>query len=143
MVNLMGYQAPLYGRFTGQLPVDPLPFSALRGFLPRYSAAERVAVYAVAGGIPAYLERFDDAESIGTNIQRLFIRRTSMFRSEPFLLISDVIRRETQNYEAILKAVASGHRTPRQIGTVLGLTSSYLSSYLKQCASTFASSLPT
>jgi AAA+ ATPase superfamily predicted ATPase len=135
MVNLMGYQAPLYGRFTGQLPVDPLPFSALRGFLPRYSAAERVAVYAVAGGIPAYLERFDDAESIGTNIQRLFIRRTSMFRSEPFLLISDVIRRETQNYEAILKAVASGHRTPRQIGTVLGLTSSYLSPYLKQSES--------
>jgi len=104
----MGYHAPLYGRFTAQLPVDPLPFSALSDFLPRYSAAERVAVYAVAGGIPAYLERFDDAESVGANIRRLFMRRTGMFRSEPFILVGDVIRRETQTYEAVLKAVAAG-----------------------------------
>jgi len=135
MVNLMGYQAPLYGRFTAQLPVDPFPFSALRDFLPQYTTAERVVVYAMAGGIPAYLERFNDTESIGANIQRLFIRRTGMFRSEPFLLIGDVIRRETQTYEAVLKAVATGHRTPSEIGTELGLASSYLSPYLKQLES--------
>lgn len=132
MVELMSYQAPLFGRFTGQLPVDPLPFATLQDFLPRYSAAQRVAVYAVAGGIPAYLERFNDAENVGTNIQRLFMRRAGMFRSEPFILIGDVIRRETQTYEAVLKAVAAGHRTPNEIGTALGKTSSYLSSYLKQ-----------
>jgi AAA+ ATPase superfamily predicted ATPase len=132
MVELMGYHAPLYGRFTAQLPVDPLPFPALGDFLPRYPAAERVAVYAVTGGIPAYLERFDSTESIGSNIQRLFMRRTGMFRSEPFLLVGDVIRRETQTYEAVLKAVASGRRTPQEIGSMLGVTSSYLSPYLKQ-----------
>jgi AAA+ ATPase superfamily predicted ATPase len=132
MVELMGYHAPLYGRFTAQLPVDPLPFAALRDFLPRYPAAERVAVYAVTGGIPAYLERFDSTENIGSNIQRLFMRRTGMFRSEPFLLVGDVIRRETQTYEAVLKAVASGRRTPQEIGSMLGVTSSYLSPYLKQ-----------
>lgn len=43
MVELMGYHAPLYGRFTAQLPVDPLPFPVLRDFLPRYPAAERGA----------------------------------------------------------------------------------------------------
>ncbi len=132
MVNLMAYNAPLYGRFTAQLPVDPLPFSALHEFLPRYAAAERVAVYAVTGGIPAYLERFSDGESLGANIQRLFMRRTGMFRSEPFLLVEDVIRRETQTYEAILKAVASGRHTPQEIGSALDVTSSYLSPYLKQ-----------
>jgi AAA+ ATPase superfamily predicted ATPase len=132
MVELMGYHAPLYGRFTAQLPVDPLPFPALRDFLPQYPAEERVAVYAVTGGIPAYLERFDSTESIGSNIQRLFMRRTGMFRSEPFLLIGDVIRRETQTYEAVLKAVASGRRTPQEIGSMLGVTSSYLSPYLKR-----------
>lgn len=135
MVDLMGYQAPLYGRFTAQLPVDPLPFPALREFLPHYPAAERVAVYAVAGGIPAYLERFNDAESVRANIQRLFMRRTGMFRSEPFILVGDVIRRETQTYEAVLKAVAAEQRTPHEIGTTLDLTSSYLSPYLKQLES--------
>ncbi len=135
MVGLMGYQAPLYGRFTAQLPVDPLPFPALRDFLPRHPATERVAVYAVAGGIPAYLERFNDARSVGANMQRLFMRRTGMFRSEPFILIGDVIRRETQTYEAVLKVVAAGRRTPQEIGATLGLTSSYLSPYLKQLES--------
>ena len=135
MVDLMGYHAPLYGRFTAQLPVDPLPFPALGDFLPRYSAAERVAVYSVTGGIPAYLERFNDAESVGANIRRLFMRRTGMFRSEPFILVGDVIRRETQTYEAVLKAVAAGCRTPQEIGKTLDLTSSYLSPYLKQLES--------
>jgi AAA+ ATPase superfamily predicted ATPase len=132
MVDLISYHAPLYGRFTAQLPVDPLPFPALSEFLPGYSAAERVSVYAVTGGIPAYLERFDAAQGLGANIKRLFMRRTGMFRSEPFVLIGDVIRRETQTYESVLKAIAGGGRTPQEIGEILGLTSSYLSPYLKQ-----------
>ncbi len=135
MVDLMSYQAPLYGRFTAQLPVAPLAFPTLQEFLPRYSAAERVAIYAVVGGVPAYLERFNDAQTIGANIQRLFMQRTGMFRSEPFMLIGDVIRRETQTYEAVLRAVAGGQRTPHDIGTMLDLSSSYLSPYLKQLES--------
>ena len=135
MTRLMGYDAPLYGRFTAQLPVEPLPFPTLKEFLPRYSVAERVAVYAVAGGIPAYVERFNDRQSVGANIQRLFVQRTGMFRSEPFLLIGDVIRRETQTYESVLKAVASGLHTPAEIAKALEVSSSYLSSYLRQLES--------
>ena len=86
MENLKNYDAPLYGRFTAQLPVDPLPFPVLRDFLPRFETAELVAVYAVVGGIPGYLERFDGQQTLGENIKRLFVRRTGMFRSEPFLL---------------------------------------------------------
>ncbi len=85
-----------------------------------------------AGFLLVYLERFDDGKSVGANIQRLFVRRTDMFRSEPFLLIGDVIRRETQTYEALLKVVASGLHTPAEIGKALEQTPSYLSPYLKQ-----------
>jgi uncharacterized protein len=132
MVNLMSYQAPLYGRFTAQLPVDPLPFGVLQDFLPRYTAAERVAVYAVTGGVPAYLEHFDTKKSVGENIRNLFIRRSGVFRSEPFVLIGDVIRRETQTYESVLKSIAAGNKTPQEIGGQMGVSSSYLSPYLKQ-----------
>jgi AAA+ ATPase superfamily predicted ATPase len=55
-----------------------------------------------------------------------------MFRSEPFMLIGDVIRREATTYESILKAIAEGHHVPQEIGAELGLTSAYLSPYLKQ-----------
>jgi len=47
MEQLQRYQSPLYGRFTARLPVDPLPFGALAELYPRYTATERVAIYAI------------------------------------------------------------------------------------------------
>ncbi|MEW5987532.1 MAG: ATP-binding protein [Chloroflexota bacterium] len=80
MVDLLNYQAPLYGRFTAQMFINPLPFAALADFFPRYSAAERVATYAVLGGVPGYLQRFNSQQSLATNIrQHLF--RASTFAS--------------------------------------------------------------
>ena len=57
MSRLQERQAPLYGRFTAQLPVGPLPFSALAEFFPKMTAAERVGVYAIFGGVPACLRQ--------------------------------------------------------------------------------------
>lgn len=132
MVNLKAYHAPLYGRFTAQLQVEPLPFPDLAGFLPRYSVAQRVAVSAIVGGIPAYLERWKDTQSLRRNVERLFIKRTGMFRDEPFVLIADVIRRDSEVYESILRAIAAGERTPKDIGLAIDRPSSHLGFYLQQ-----------
>ncbi|MEM7802565.1 MAG: ATP-binding protein, partial [Chloroflexota bacterium] len=59
MVDMLGYHAPLYGRFTGQLPLSHLPFATVTDFFPNYSAEERVATYAVLGGVAGYWERFN------------------------------------------------------------------------------------
>ena len=37
MVDMMTYHAPLYGRFTAQFPVDPLPFAQARHFPQLFS----------------------------------------------------------------------------------------------------------
>jgi hypothetical protein len=74
------YNAPLYGRFTAHLHLKPLPFVATAEFLPRYPAAERVAVYAILGGIPAYLERFDGSLTLADNVKRHIFRPTGIFR---------------------------------------------------------------
>jgi AAA+ ATPase superfamily predicted ATPase len=129
MVDLLHYQAPLYGRVTAQLPIEPLPYATLADFFPDYSSAERVATYAVLGGVPAYLEQFDPQQSLSANIRYHLFRRTGMFRSEPMVLISDLVR-ETRNYEAVLRAVATGQHTPVTIAKVTGLTTSNLSPYL-------------
>ena len=131
MVDLMSSQAPLFGRFTARLPVEPLPFAALAEFFPHYAAAERVATYAVLGGVPAYLEQFDPEHNLNDNIRRHLFRRTGMFRSEPELLINDLVR-ETRNYEATLRAVASGARTPAEMAEITGLVSPNLAPYLKR-----------
>jgi AAA+ ATPase superfamily predicted ATPase len=83
----------------------------------------------VLGGVPAYLERFDDSQSLSANIRRHLFRRAGMFRSEPAVLISDLVR-ETRTYEAVLRAVAAGNHTPAEIAGVTGLTSSNLPPYL-------------
>ena len=129
MVDLLQYQAPLYGRVTAQLPVDPLPYATLADFFPQYTTAERVATYAVLGGVPAYLERFDDRQSLSANIRRHLFRRTGMFRSEPAVLIGDLVR-ETRTYEAVMRSVATGSHTPAEISKVSGLAASNLSPYL-------------
>jgi len=83
MVDMLSYRAPLYGRATAQLGLKPLPFRAISQFFPRYSAEQCVAVYAILGGIPAYLERFDDAVSIGVNVREQILSITSIFQHEP------------------------------------------------------------
>lgn len=129
MVDLLHHQSPLYGRITAQLPIEPLSFATLSEFLPRYSIAERVATYAVLGGVPAYLERFDERRSLGANIRRHLFRRTGMFRNEPEVLIGDLVR-ETRSYETILRAIAMGNHTPAKIGKLTGLSSPNISPYL-------------
>jgi AAA+ ATPase superfamily predicted ATPase len=131
MVDMMAYKAPLHGRFTAQMPIDPLPFAALREFFPKYDAAERVATYAVLGGIPAYLEHFNPQANLSDNIRGNLFRRTGMFRSEPDILVSDLVR-ETRVYESVLRAVANDLRTPAEISVETGIPPQNLPPYLKR-----------
>jgi AAA+ ATPase superfamily predicted ATPase len=130
MTDLMTYQSPLYGRMTAQFPVQPLSFAALREFLPRYDVHKRLAVYAILGGVPAYLERWDDGDTLAGNVTRLFLQRTGWFHNEPLVLISDLTQRETVNYEAILKAIADGRHTRDEIAAFTAIPSPSLSHYL-------------
>ena len=130
MTDLVMYQAPLYGRLTAQFPVLPLSFADTREFLPRYDIYKRLAVYAILGGIPAYLERWDDQDTLAGNVTRLFLQRTGWFRNEPLVLISDLTRREVVNYEAILKAIADGRHTRDEIAASSAIPAPSLSHYL-------------
>jgi AAA+ ATPase superfamily predicted ATPase len=130
MEQLMHYQAPLYGRMVGPLRVAPLPFSALQAFFPRYSAEQRVAVYAMLGGVPAYLERFDDGVSLADNVRRHLFRETGLFRVDPDYLLQDAVR-EPQQYLAVLLAIAAGQHRPVDIASMAGMKSAnHLDPYL-------------
>jgi AAA+ ATPase superfamily predicted ATPase len=58
--EILGHQAPLYGRRTGSTLLQPLglPSSAL--FYPKYSPEEQFLAWAVVGGMPYYLATFTD-----------------------------------------------------------------------------------
>lgn len=123
MDDLMLYNAPLFGRLIGPLRVGPLPFYALSQFFPTYTAAERVAVWALVGGVPAYLERFDSTQSLTANVRRHIFRTTGLFRTDPEHLLHEGVR-ELQNYVAILLAIAGGAHRLSEIAVQAGLDSS-------------------
>lgn len=47
-------------------------------FVPRYSPEEQALVYGVTGGVPKYLELFDEELSADENIVRLFFGRADI-----------------------------------------------------------------
>jgi len=83
----LGYGSALYGRKTAELEVKPLKFVEIKEFFPEYSFEELVKVYAVLGGVPRYLEEFDDSFDIMTNIEDRILSRTSFLYNEPMNLL--------------------------------------------------------
>lgn len=131
METLQLHQSPLFGRLTGQWYLEPLPFSALRDFFPKWPAEERVAAYAVAGGVPAYLNWLDPTLSLSANIRQIILSEGSMFLAEPSFLLYDEVR-EPQSYLATLKAIGLGQHTLSDISNHALIATSHLSAYLQR-----------
>jgi AAA+ ATPase superfamily predicted ATPase len=133
--GLLSYQAPLYGRATFLLKLQPLPFSATRLFFPNYKPDERVAVYALMGGVPAYWELFNPQTSLDANIRKVFLGGVKLLQDEPRLLLQDFVN-VLHNYVAILRALAYGHRTPKEIASFVGIPDKNVPSYINNLIST-------
>lgn len=133
--QVLSYQAPLYGRSTANLLLQPLPFGITPLFYPNYQADERVAVYAMLGGVPAYWERFSPQRTVSDNIRNEFLRYSAAMHDEPRLLLADFLK-EPHNYVSIFRAIANGARTPKEIASFSGLDAKHIPQYLNVLAET-------
>lgn len=129
MEGILQNQSPLFGRFTGQWHLLPLPYSSLREFFPKWSAEEMVALYAIVGGVPAYLRWLDPNLGLVENIREVILSPGSMFMAEPELLLYDELR-DLQTYLAVLRAISNGHHTMRNISNACLISSTDLTFYL-------------
>ena len=129
METLLSHQSPLFGRMTGQWHLQPLTFSSLREFLPDWSIEERVAAYAIVGGIPAYLEWLDPNRNLTQNIREVMLSPGSMFVAEPTFLLYDEVR-EPNIYLAVIKAIGQGAHTLNDISNASLIGKAHLSAYL-------------
>jgi AAA+ ATPase superfamily predicted ATPase len=122
MESLLRSDAPLFGRLTGKLFVPAFKFTEISPFVSRYDLEKQLAVYAMVGGIPDYLRRWDDRVGLMENVRQIFLSDLSPFRNEADILISDVLRRESTDYQAVLSAVAKGNRELNEIAraTLIG-----------------------
>jgi len=127
--EFLSYQAPLYGRATAQIYLQPLPFGVMRQYFPSLTPEERVHLYAIMGGIPAYWERIDQKKSLPQNIKNLLLTPNNLMQAEPRLLLQDFIS-EPHNYISILEAISRGARTPKEIESYTGLSNVHIPKYL-------------
>lgn len=105
--EILSEKNPLYGRATGLLKLEPMPFWDAAEFFPDYSAEQKLLSYCILGGIPQYLEQFDAHENIENNVKQFILRKGSALYSEPEFLMRQEFR-ETAVYNGLLQAVALG-----------------------------------
>jgi len=127
--EFLSYQAPLYGRASAQLYLQPFSFGATARFFPNYSAVDRVAIYAIFGGVPAYWERINPRKSISQNIKDNLLTPINLLQAEPKLLLQDFVS-DPHNYISILSAIAKGAHVVKEIVASTGLASGHVSKYL-------------
>ncbi len=123
-------KSPLYGRRTGQLQVYPFDYRSASLFFPNWSYRSKLLAYGVLGGIPAYLKQFDSSLSFEENlIERFLSKGTFLSEEAGFLLRTEL--RDPRTYSSILRAVASGNTTIKDLCSKLNIEAKSISPYLK------------
>ena len=126
--HALSYDSPLYGRRTAQMRLAPLPFTDIFAVqeLPFDKAVEQ---YAVTGGVPKYLEFFEDNRELEEQLKDTVLSKSGFLYEEPnFLLKSESMT--AVNYFSIIKAIADGNHKLGKIAGALGQETSALTPYL-------------
>lgn len=122
-------KGPLYGRSTADLLLEEIDFAEISLFLPRYSPVQLVETYSVIGGVPKYLEMWEDRKTVFKNIEDIILSPVTIFRQEAIFLIQDEIA-EPRTYLAILEAIGKGAKTPSMISKKTGIVLNHIGKYL-------------
>ena len=119
--EVLGYQAPLYGRRTASTLLRPMDLASSALFFPSYSAEEKFLTWAVVGGMPYYLRTFQDSQDVFANIrQHILDTQSGTLFNEPRLLLMEELR-EPRNYFSLLRAIAQGRTRLNEIAQGAGI----------------------
>lgn len=125
--SLLGHTTPLYGRRTRQMKIEPMRFSALKGFFPKLNFEKLLEIYAVLGGTPAYLLEFE--KNVFTTIKsKIMVKDQLLFKDVEFVLREEL--REPRYYFSIIRSIAAGNTSLGRIMNDTGLSKDVVSKYL-------------
>ena len=127
--EVLSHNSPLYGRRSIQLFLSDIDFSFLKEFFPAYSKEEMVESYAILGGVPSYLLRFDSSKKVKENIIGNFLDKNKALYADGLILLREELK-EPRNYLSILKAISFGKNTQKEIADQAHLEPALVGKYL-------------
>lgn len=128
--HVLAYKAPLYGRRTAQMKIQPFDFEETCHYFPNFSEEDKALIYGIAGGTPQYLLQMSDKLSIEENIKNTYLNPMSFLYEEPLNLLKQEVR-EPSIYNAIITAIATGHSRMSEISSKVGEDTNVCSNYIK------------
>lgn len=127
MVNSMGQAALSISAF---LKVKEFTFADMVSRFPRYSVEQCIGVYGILGGVPGYLNLWNEKRSLKENIMALFLHKDGRFyRENEHFLRSEL--RELSLYNTILAVLAEGKLKLNDIYERTGFSRAKISVYIK------------
>ena len=127
--EVLAYKAPLYGRRTAQMKIEPFSFEESCLFLDGFNSEDKALLYGMVGGTPQYLQQIDKTLSVEENLKCTFLNPSSAF----FFYLDNLLKqeiREASTYNAILFAIAAGASKLSEIANKVGEPNSTCSNYL-------------
>ena len=126
----LAYHSPLYGRRTAQIRLKQIPFRYYGEFFHHKNRRQLIEMYAITGGVPKYIELFEESRDIYTAIEDNVLNRSGYLYDEPNFLLQQEVS-EIGSYFSIIKAIAAGNSRLSAIASVLEVKATGLTKYLK------------
>ncbi len=127
--HTLAYQAPLYGRRSGQIELKPLKLKRLKEFFPENKIEEVIQFYSVVDGIPLYALKLNPKAGLLENLEENVFKIGKFLYPEAENLLKQELR-EPAKYFLILKSIGFGRNRFGEIANFTGLDKTTISKYL-------------
>jgi uncharacterized protein len=144
MGGLLAGQAPLRGRASLEMVVQPFQHRESAAFWSITDPRLAALVHAVVGGTPAYRYEFTRGDTpAGIDdfdawvVRTVLNPQTPLFREARYLLAEESTIRDPALYHSVLAAIASGHNTNGGVANFIGRKSDQIThplNVLEDCA---------
>ncbi|MBP7563638.1 MAG: ATP-binding protein [Candidatus Cloacimonetes bacterium] len=127
----LAYSSPLYGRRTAQIKLKEIDFSHYHQFYQNLGKIEQVEYFSVTGGIPKYIELFQQSSCLLNTIKTEILNKNKYLYYEPRFLLQDEVS-DVSTYFSILTAIAAGNHKLNTITSRMGVQANQITAFLKK-----------
>ncbi len=127
MVTEMGVMA---ARIDSFMKLKEFTFLEMVNRFPGISTQECITIYSILGGVPAYLDYWDEKKQVRENVVDLILKKEGVLRKEAARFLKTSLR-ELPFYNTILSVLAEGEPKLNYLYARTGFSRAKISVYIK------------